>query len=66
MHLLPPKVLKVLVQSSSDAGYWNELTDPNDVWVGYPYQFNLVILVDSQAHSSFMTREPYFYTGQAK
>ena len=59
MAILPPKVLMVTFTNIDIKSLWSNPGDPYD---GYPYQWQVQLLVTNQAHSNPYTATPYYYT----
>jgi hypothetical protein len=58
----PPVNLKGFLQVKDLAGFWED-DGTNDPFVGYPYQFKVLINTEYQQHGSPFTPTGYFYSG---
>jgi hypothetical protein len=61
MAILPPKVLMINIVSSSITTNWSNPNNPEDPYIGYPYQWEVVLSVTPQTHSNPNTPTPYYY-----
>lgn len=60
--IIPPRLLPVNVSSISNYATWSVM-DSSDPWVGYPYEWTIVLSVTPQQHSYPLSQTPYYYNG---
>lgn len=58
-----PLTLFTHIHSITPHATWSDPLNPSDPWNGYPYQWRVVIDVQSQTHSDPSTPRPYTYNG---
>jgi hypothetical protein len=58
-----PLTLFTNVSSITAYAAWSDPLNPTDPWTGYPYQWQIVLSVQSQTHSDPYTPRPFSYNG---
>lgn len=58
-----PLTLFTHVSSIQQYGTWLDPLNPGDPWTGYPYQWQIVLSVQSQTHSDPNTPRPFTFNG---
>lgn len=59
--VLPPLVLKADMIVNGPVDYWTEDDGSGDIFIGFPYTFDVSLVVTTRTHSSVLTRMPLSY-----
>lgn len=63
MAILPSRLLLTTVDSSSPSATWDVDDGTGDIWIGFPYRWEVTFLVTPQFHGSHQTQSPLQYDG---
>lgn len=63
MPVSPPLLLTATSSLIQEIAYWTEDDNTGDPFLGFPYRWEIQIMVNSQSHSNGTTLNPYSYNG---
>ena len=63
MVLRPPKFVPIVIQSSIPTAWWASGEAPGDNYIGYPKEWEVTMVVNSQMHADYGTPTPMYYDG---